>query len=77
MFSISIASILLLIPQQRAIPTRSSRAESIMSVNDIAVQSQPLLNTKESNKVIVFGDCICVKLVVLLTRVYLLCVMWF
>lgn len=34
----------------RAIPTRSSRAESIMSVNDIAVQSQPLLNIKDSNK---------------------------
>lgn len=30
---------------------RNSRAESIMSVNDIAIQSQPLLNVKDSNKV--------------------------
>lgn len=34
----------------RAVPTRNSRAESIMSVNDIAIQSQPLLNIKDSNK---------------------------
>uniref|UniRef100_A0A803LPT6 TOG domain-containing protein n=1 Tax=Chenopodium quinoa TaxID=63459 RepID=A0A803LPT6_CHEQI len=34
----------------RAPPARSSRAESIMSVHDIAIQSQPLLNIKDSNK---------------------------
>ncbi|KMT04298.1 hypothetical protein BVRB_8g183730 [Beta vulgaris subsp. vulgaris] len=34
----------------RAAPMRSSRAESIMSVHDIAIQSQPLLNIKDSNK---------------------------
>ncbi|GAB4826923.1 Protein MICROTUBULE ORGANIZATION 1 [Ancistrocladus abbreviatus] len=34
----------------RGVPTRSSRAESLMSVHDIAVQSQPLLNVKDSNK---------------------------
>ncbi|KAL8152166.1 hypothetical protein V2J09_009926 [Rumex salicifolius] len=34
----------------RAAPVRSSRAESIMSVHDISIQSQPLLNVKDSNK---------------------------
>ncbi|KNA20108.1 hypothetical protein SOVF_055370 [Spinacia oleracea] len=34
----------------RTAPVRSSRADSIMSVNDIAIQSQPLLNIKDSNK---------------------------
>ncbi|CAO2823819.1 unnamed protein product [Amaranthus hypochondriacus] len=34
----------------RSAPMRNSRAESIMSVNDIAIQSQPLLNVKDSNK---------------------------
>ncbi|XP_021726403.1 protein MOR1-like isoform X2 [Chenopodium quinoa] len=34
----------------RAAPARSSRAESIMSVHDIAIQSQPLLNIKDSSK---------------------------
>ncbi|GAB2298703.1 Protein MICROTUBULE ORGANIZATION 1, variant 2 [Dionaea muscipula] len=34
----------------RGVPTRSSRAESLMSVHDIAVQSQPLLNVKDSSK---------------------------
>ncbi|XP_074307660.1 protein MOR1-like isoform X2 [Silene latifolia] len=34
----------------RANSTRSSRAESILSVHDIAIQTQPVLNVKDSNK---------------------------
>ncbi|XP_065847953.1 protein MOR1 [Euphorbia lathyris] len=34
----------------RAIPTKSSRPEAVMSVQDRAVQSQALLNIKDSNK---------------------------
>ncbi|KAK9681891.1 hypothetical protein RND81_10G035200 [Saponaria officinalis] len=34
----------------RALPVRSSRSESIMSVHDISMQTQPLLNVKDSNK---------------------------
>ncbi|XP_074272176.1 protein MOR1-like isoform X2 [Silene latifolia] len=34
----------------RSIQTRSSRAESVMSVHDISIQNQPLLNVKDSNK---------------------------
>ncbi|KAA8519827.1 hypothetical protein F0562_014083 [Nyssa sinensis] len=34
----------------RVIPTKGSRSESIMSVQDITIQSQPLLNVKDSNK---------------------------
>ncbi|KAH9626996.1 hypothetical protein KSS87_017847 [Heliosperma pusillum] len=36
----------------RAIQTRSSRSESVMSVHDISIQNQPLLNVKDSNKVL-------------------------
>ncbi len=32
------------------IPTKGARADSIVSVEDIAVQSQALLNVKDSNK---------------------------
>lgn len=34
----------------RAVATKGSRSDSIMSVHDIAVQSQALLNVKDSNK---------------------------
>ncbi|PIN16310.1 Microtubule-associated protein [Handroanthus impetiginosus] len=34
----------------RAVPTKGSRQESIMSVQDISMQSQALLNVKDSNK---------------------------
>ncbi|GAB4831233.1 Protein MICROTUBULE ORGANIZATION 1 [Ancistrocladus abbreviatus] len=34
----------------RGVPMRSSRAEPLMSVHDVAIQSQPLLNVKDSNK---------------------------
>ncbi|GMH05428.1 hypothetical protein Nepgr_007268 [Nepenthes gracilis] len=34
----------------RGAPTRSSRAESLISVHDVAIQSQPLFNVKDSNK---------------------------
>lgn len=37
---------------KRVIPTKGARPESIMSVQDFAVQSQALLNVKDSNKVL-------------------------
>ncbi|KAJ8426686.1 hypothetical protein Cgig2_018777 [Carnegiea gigantea] len=39
-----------LMVQQRPGPTKGARADSIVSVHDISIQSQPLLNIKDSNK---------------------------
>ncbi|KAL0770544.1 hypothetical protein Bca101_035695 [Brassica carinata] len=36
--------------RSRALPTKGSRPDQITSVHDIAIQSQSLLNTKDSNK---------------------------
>ncbi|CAH2059231.1 unnamed protein product [Thlaspi arvense] len=36
--------------RSRALPTKGSRPDQITSVHDIAIQSQALLNTKDSNK---------------------------
>ena len=36
---------------KRAIQTKGLRSENVLSVQDIAVQSQALLNVKDSNKV--------------------------
>lgn len=36
---------------QRAVPVKSSRQESLMSVQDISIQSQALISIKDSNKV--------------------------
>ena len=50
---------------KRVVSTKGPRAESIMSVQDITIQSQALLNVKDSNKVYIDALQIYVNLICL------------
>ena len=43
---------------KRALPTKGSRADPVMSIHERAVQSLALLNVKESNKVLLAGTLV-------------------